>query len=158
VSASVHEERDKGTLPLLFTTQLTAREIVRGKWVARVVHVGSILLGGLPVLALIQLWGGIDMPVIAANFANTAAWLVSVAAFSMMLATRSCTMVRSLVRIYAAMVGGLGVIACGFAPTIGAHHLFLLQPVENAADGYVVMGVLAGLFVTFHVIFMVFFL
>jgi ABC-type Na+ efflux pump permease subunit len=150
VASSVHEERDKRALPLLFTTHLTAGEIVRGKWLARVGHVGSILLAGLPVLSFAQLWGGIDMPMIAANFVNTACCLASLGAFSMLMAVQSRTVARSVVKIYAFLLGAGLLLLCCCIP-IGVSPVLLLLPSPLIGpQGYEAMGVLVGCLVCIH--------
>jgi ABC-type transport system involved in multi-copper enzyme maturation permease subunit len=149
VAASVHEERDKRTLPLLFTTHLTAREIVRGKWLSRIGHVGGVLLGGLPVLSFVQLWGGIDMPMIAANFCNSGLWLLSVAAFSMMIATQSHTMTHSVVKTYMFLLVIIIVISCCCLPMHG-ELVFLLHPIGAEVYGYSGMWVVAGFLAIQH--------
>ena len=58
------------------TTALTSREIVVGKMLGRLAHIGGVLLAALPVLSLAQLWGGIDVTVLLANFAVTALTLL----------------------------------------------------------------------------------
>jgi ABC-type transport system involved in multi-copper enzyme maturation permease subunit len=151
VAASVQEERDTRTLPILFTTDLSAGEIIRGKWLARVGHVGSILLGGLPILCFVQLWGGIDMPMIAANFCNTACWLCSVAAFSLMMATRSRSMVGSLVKSYVGLGIAIGCVSCSCVPFgFEGGSVLLLLPFAARTDGYMLMGSLAGVLALIH--------
>ena len=54
LAGAVAEEKEKKTLPLLFTTALTDREIVLGKMLGRLLHVGGVLLVGLPVLSLAE--------------------------------------------------------------------------------------------------------
>jgi ABC-type transport system involved in multi-copper enzyme maturation permease subunit len=156
VSASIHEERDKRTLPILFTTHLTAREIVLGKWLACVGQVGMVLLGGLPVLSFVQLWGGIDMALIAANFCVTAGWLVSIGAFSAMTATASRTLARAIVKTYL-IVGGmlLSATCCCCVPFCFHNDLpsgvpFLLRP-SGGPSGYLVMWLIVGFLAIFQV-------
>ena len=158
VASSVHEERDKRTLPMLFTTQLTAREIVLGKWLARVGQVGIILLGGLPILSFVQLWGGIDMPMIAANFVNTGCWLVSLGAFSMMMATQSRSVARSVVKTYLLPTLVFAVFLCCCMPTgFRGDLVFLLRPLDGP-DGYWQMGIIVGGMAILHLAHAFFFL
>jgi ABC-type transport system involved in multi-copper enzyme maturation permease subunit len=153
IAAGVHEERDKRTLPLLFTTHLTAREIVRGKWVSRVGHVGGVLLGGLPILCFVQLWGGIDMPMIAANFCNTGFWLLSVAAFSLMIATQSRSLIRSVVKTYLFLPATMLIVICCCLPfEVSGELVFLLRPF-GGADGYWFMWMIAGVLAVLHLNF-----
>src|SRR5579883_733017 len=59
-AAVLTEEREKKTLDLLLTTTLTGREIVLGKLFARLTFVGGVVLAGLPVMAMLQVYGGIS--------------------------------------------------------------------------------------------------
>ncbi|MBI3824163.1 MAG: ABC transporter permease subunit [Planctomycetes bacterium] len=151
IAASVHEERDRRTLPMLFTTQLTAHEIVNGKWLARVGHVGGILLGGLPILSFAQLWGGIDMPMIAANFCNAGLWLISIASFSAMMATQSRTLIRGLVKTYLLLFGAALVFTCCCVPwSWHGQYVVLVRPDADATNGYGAMWTLIVMMAVCH--------
>jgi ABC-type transport system involved in multi-copper enzyme maturation permease subunit len=149
MAASIQEERDKGTFPLLFTTHLTAREIILGKWLSRCIQVGAVLLAGLPVLAVAQLWGGIDMPMIAANFCNTALTLATVGALSLFIAIQNRSMLIGVGKTYF-------VLASFFAVCVGPSGcctgltLFLLTPVGDGADGYFVLWLFVGMLAAVH--------
>lgn len=62
-------ERSGNRLEFLLTTSLTNREIVAGKLLTRLLQVAFIVLTGLPVLALTQLFGGVDPTLMLAAFA-----------------------------------------------------------------------------------------
>jgi ABC-type transport system involved in multi-copper enzyme maturation permease subunit len=143
MAASIQEERDKGTFPLLFTTHLTAREIVLGKWLSRCVQVGTVLLAGLPVLALAQLWGGIDMPMIVANFLHTGMLLFTIGAFSLVIVTENRSFSANLALAYllptTCSVGlWLPLQCCTGTP------LSLLSPLGGGANNYIFMWIHAG--------------
>src|SRR5262249_11663219 len=72
LAGAVVEEKERGTLDLLFTTHLRDREIVLGKLAGRLVHLAGILAAGLPLLTLVQLWGGVDIYALLAAFLVTA--------------------------------------------------------------------------------------
>jgi len=76
-SSSLAEENERQTLPFLLTTTLSDHEIVLGKLAARLAYTAMMLLAGLPVLALMQVMGGVDPQMLAAAFLATAASLVS---------------------------------------------------------------------------------
>jgi ABC-type Na+ efflux pump permease subunit len=78
-STILAEEKEKQTLPFLLTTTLSDREIVFGKVGARLAQTLMILLAGLPVLALMQMMGGVDPGLLAAAFIATAVTLISTA-------------------------------------------------------------------------------
>ena len=60
LAGTICSEREEHTLELLFTTHLRDREIVLGKVGSRLAVVLLLFLSGLPVLAIIRLFGGID--------------------------------------------------------------------------------------------------
>jgi ABC-type transport system involved in multi-copper enzyme maturation permease subunit len=114
LAGAVAEEKEKKTLPLLFTTALTSREIIVGKMLGRLAHIGGVLLVALPVLSLAQLWGGVDLAVILAGCAVTALTLLSVGALSLFFSTTANTVLSALVGAYAASAAlGLGCLCQG---------------------------------------------
>jgi ABC-type transport system involved in multi-copper enzyme maturation permease subunit len=56
----IASEREERTLELLFTTQLTDREIVLGKLMSRIVVLVLLILTALPILGMILFFGGVD--------------------------------------------------------------------------------------------------
>lgn len=66
---AIAEERSRNTLMFLFTTHLSNREIIAGKLFTRLMQIGFLVLTGLPVLALMQFFGGIDPNLVLASFA-----------------------------------------------------------------------------------------
>src|SRR5579872_2974080 len=56
---AVSEEKDKQTLPLLLTTELTELEIVWGKAISRTILMFSAIAAGIPFLVLCWLLGSI---------------------------------------------------------------------------------------------------
>jgi ABC-type transport system involved in multi-copper enzyme maturation permease subunit len=69
---AVAEERANNTLPFLLTTHLSNHEILLGKLTTRLLQVGLLVLTGLPVLAIVQLLGGVDAALMLASFAALA--------------------------------------------------------------------------------------
>ncbi len=82
VGGAIIEERNRGTLQLLFTSHLTNREILLGKMMGRVAAIGSLLLTSLPVLAIIQFWGGVSFYVTGAAFVSLFIFLITAGAIS----------------------------------------------------------------------------
>jgi ABC-type transport system involved in multi-copper enzyme maturation permease subunit len=100
VASAVSEERERRTLDMLFTSHLKNREIVLGKLGARAIHMGGVLLAGLPVLSLSQLLGGVDMMVLLANFFNTGLNLLSVGSICILVSVLSRTVFASVMISY----------------------------------------------------------
>lgn len=82
VAGAIAEEKERRTLEFLLATDLRDREILFGKLASRVGSVLLFLLAGLPVLALMQFFGGIDPELVFAGFAATVVLVLSLAALS----------------------------------------------------------------------------
>jgi ABC-type Na+ efflux pump permease subunit len=59
-ASAVSQEKDRKTLVLLLLTRLSNSELVLGKLLASLLHVAVMVLAGLPIFALIVLFGGIS--------------------------------------------------------------------------------------------------
>jgi ABC-type Na+ efflux pump permease subunit len=77
LAGAVARERERRTLELLFTTHLQDREIVLGKLFGGLGHMTIFLLTGLPILMVVQVFGGVDVGVIVGGFVATAMSLLS---------------------------------------------------------------------------------
>jgi ABC-type transport system involved in multi-copper enzyme maturation permease subunit len=84
VAGSIAEEKDRKTLEFLLATDLRNREIVLSKLIARIANLMMIVLAGLPVLAFLQFFGGIDPDLLLASFAATALIILSLAGVSIL--------------------------------------------------------------------------
>lgn len=104
LGSAIAEERERRTLELLFTTQLSDTEIILGKLFARIIHLVGFVLAGWPILCLIQFWGGIDMLLIAGNLAHTLLLILSVGSFCLMLSTLMRSVTAAVLMAYAILV------------------------------------------------------
>jgi ABC-type transport system involved in multi-copper enzyme maturation permease subunit len=112
-ASAVSEEKDRHTLPLLLTTDLTDREIVFGKALGRTTFVVAAVLAGAPVLALTLLFGGVDAGFLAAAYALTVGTAALCAALGVSAACTAPDLRAAVVRAY----GRVGVFVCGaFVP------------------------------------------
>ena len=59
-AAAITDEKERKTLDFLLVTDLSTREIVFGKLAARAGALFTLVLAGLPILSLIQFFGGIE--------------------------------------------------------------------------------------------------
>jgi ABC-type transport system involved in multi-copper enzyme maturation permease subunit len=100
LAGAIAGERERGTLDLLLTAHLSDREIVLGKLAARLVHLGGILLAGLPLLAATQLWGGVGFGVLLAAFAVTALNLLTVGSICVLYSARERTTWAAITNSY----------------------------------------------------------
>jgi ABC-type transport system involved in multi-copper enzyme maturation permease subunit len=103
VAGVIAEEKERHTLDMLLTTHLRGREIVVGKLAARLTHLAGVLLTGLPLLALTQLWGGVDILVLLAAFALTGLILLGVGTLSALYSVYARTVRQALAWCYPAV-------------------------------------------------------
>ena len=61
LATAITVEKERRTIEYLFATDLRNREIVFGKWAARVLNVLVVVLAGLPILAFSMFFGGVDL-------------------------------------------------------------------------------------------------
>jgi ABC-type transport system involved in multi-copper enzyme maturation permease subunit len=133
VAGAIAGEKERGTLDLLLTTRLRDREIVFGKLAARLTHLGAVLLAGLPLMALTQLWGGVDVRLLAAAFALTGLNLLGVGSLSIFFSVSARTVAGATAASYGfsallllvclAAVGGTPAMLFALANTLG-HRLW----------------------------------
>lgn len=90
------EERDRGTLDLLLTSDLRSREIILGKLAAHLAYVALVILTGLPIPAALMLLGGVDPRLLLLGFASTLLTMVSLGCVAMFLATRAKGMLEAV--------------------------------------------------------------
>jgi ABC-type transport system involved in multi-copper enzyme maturation permease subunit len=108
-ASALSEEKDRLTLPLLLTTDLTDREIVWGKAVGRVLFVLLAVLAGVPVLMITLFLGGVGLGLLASGYALTIGTALLCAAIGASAACHSPDSRSALVRAYtqsAVFVGG----------------------------------------------------
>lgn len=79
-AAAITDEKERKTLDFLLVTAMSAREIIVGKLGARVGVLVTFVLAGLPVLSLIQFFGGIDPRFVLIAAAMTLASILSLSA------------------------------------------------------------------------------
>jgi ABC-type transport system involved in multi-copper enzyme maturation permease subunit len=66
LAGSLAGERERGVLQLLLTTSASPREIVLGRLIGKLSQIGMILLGGVPIVALLGAWNGLGLLQLAA--------------------------------------------------------------------------------------------
>ncbi len=85
VASAIAEEKDRRTLEFIFATDLKNQEIVFSKLFSRMANLVLFLLAGLPILSMIQLFGGINPQYLYGGFIATTCTLFSVASLSMLI-------------------------------------------------------------------------
>ena len=82
VAGCIADEKERKTLEFLLATDLSGHEIVFGKLAARVLTLLMYVLAGLPVMAFLQLFGGIDPDLLLAGTAATVGTVLGLSAVS----------------------------------------------------------------------------
>src|SRR5207248_2733193 len=96
----ISEEKERRTLDFLLATDLSAREIVFGKFLGRVLLLLTVLSAGLPVLGLALLLGGVDPEFLLAGFGLVLTTAALTAAVSVAAACYARDLRGALLRAY----------------------------------------------------------
>ncbi len=83
--AAVTEEKDRRSLDYLQSSLLSNREIVLGKFAARMVFVAAVILAGLPILSLTRFFGGVDEFILFGGFVIMLMTQFSLGSFSLLM-------------------------------------------------------------------------
>lgn len=106
-AGSLADEKAKGTLPILLTTELSSADIIVGKWLAGAAQAAWAALPGVPLFVFAAGLGGIDLMAVAGFGAYTLVLLMALAAVSVAAAVHSGQIRDAVFRVYAL---GLGVL------------------------------------------------
>lgn len=140
---AIIEERRRRTLEFLFTTPLRDEEIILGKFWARTGIVALLLVTGLPMFGLIQVWGGVEMHLVLGGVTATLLTLFHVGALSLYASTTRRSMAGALILTYTAIIFSL--TFCGPFWYLASPYGFLLE-IEARLRGSARWGFLALLF------------
>src|SRR6266478_3178718 len=107
-AGAIAEEKDRRTLEYLLGTDLDNREIVLGKLISRLIGLVLLVLTGLPILSLVQLWGGVDPDLMLSGFAVSGLTILSLAGLSILCSAYTKRPRDAIVLSYLAVVAYLG--------------------------------------------------
>jgi ABC-type transport system involved in multi-copper enzyme maturation permease subunit len=122
VAGSISEEKERRSLDFLLASELSNREIVLGKLVARLGNLLLLLMTGLPILAMMQLLGGVDPNLVLVGFAVTGLTMLSLGSVSLLAAIYSATLYEALFRTYFVAIIFLPLL--GWLPWFPEHNPF----------------------------------
>jgi ABC-type transport system involved in multi-copper enzyme maturation permease subunit len=97
---AVSEEKEKRTLDFLLATRLTSRDVVLGKFAARVLNLGGLLLAAVPILAMTQVWGGVDWRRILVGFTVVFVAMLGYSAIAMLCSVISARTRNAVIAAY----------------------------------------------------------
>lgn len=134
VADAIVRDKERRSLEYLLVTDLSDREIVVGKLAARLAYLAAVLLTGLPILALTQLFGGIDPVRLALASGTIFVTLLSLGSVCIVISVNARTTVSATTGSYAAaavysVIGGALLLA-GYAPAF-SWPVFLIHAAVN---------------------------
>jgi hypothetical protein len=120
VAGVIADEHQRKTLHYLLASRLSSAEIVLGKLGARLVHVGTFVALGLPVVSLLLLYGGLNPVNLFYVYSGTFTLVLFVAGFSILISTLARRPREAVVAVYV-----LGALWLVMPPALEeyAHHL-----------------------------------
>lgn len=105
VGSAIAEEKERRTLEYLLTTDLRSQEIIFGKLASRVGNLLMFLLAGLPVLAFVLFYGGVDPELLKNGFLATLMTVFSISAVSLVCSVHARHSRDGIIRAYLVVVG-----------------------------------------------------
>jgi ABC-type transport system involved in multi-copper enzyme maturation permease subunit len=98
---AIAKEKERRTLDLFFTTELSDREIVLGTLASRAAHLILILITALPILGFLIFLGGVEPEMLLAACIGSLVLTLSVGSISMVASIACRTVAGALAAIYA---------------------------------------------------------
>jgi ABC-type transport system involved in multi-copper enzyme maturation permease subunit len=83
----IADEKQRKTMHYLMASRLSSAEIVLDKLAARLLHVGTFILLGLPVMSLLTLFGGVALNLVAGAYLETLSITFFAASLSILIST-----------------------------------------------------------------------
>lgn len=105
VGSAIAEEKERRTLEFLLATDLRSQEIIFGKVASRLGNLLMFLLAGLPVLAFVLFFGGVDPELLKNGFLATLATVFSLTAVSIVCSVQAKRSRDGIIRSYFMVVG-----------------------------------------------------
>ena len=140
-AGAISEEKEKRTFTFLLVSDLTNREIVFGKFLGRLAFLLGVMVAGLPVLALTQLYGGVSLKFLLMGYFLTATTVTVLTAVSAAAAAATDTFRGALFRAYGLTALHV-LIGCGLHPVLSPFGIvaLLFSMEANSPAGFFVIG------------------
>ena len=121
VGGAIGEDKERGTFDYLLTSPLSNREIVLGKWSARLVIVASVLLTGLPILSMTLFFGGVDGGLLLCGFGVALLGMFSLGAYCILMSVYREGLKEVLLNAYLNItILTIFGLCCGMIPGLAA--------------------------------------
>src|SRR5438477_2586702 len=99
-AGAITQEKDSQTYDILLTTPLTNGQIVLGSLMSRLFFVIALLISGIPIFSVTQIFGGVAIDSIVISFAVAAATAFVTGALAMAIATFKVGTRRTIFSFY----------------------------------------------------------
>jgi ABC-type transport system involved in multi-copper enzyme maturation permease subunit len=99
-AGAITQEKDSQTYDILLATPLSNAQIVLGSLMSRLIFVIALLISGIPIFSVTQIFGGVAMSSIATSFAIAAATAFVTGALAMAIATFKVGTRRTIFSFY----------------------------------------------------------
>jgi ABC-type transport system involved in multi-copper enzyme maturation permease subunit len=117
VADVIARERENRTLDFLHVTPLRDWEIVGGKLFSRLAYLFGALLAGLPVVAMTQLFGGVDFAHLGLGYAAIVSCLFVIGALGVACSVSAPTVATATIAAYGAAAGYAAFFLCCLSGT-----------------------------------------
>ena len=124
-AASITSERETGTYDLLFSTTLSASQIIWGKFTAAMTQSITLFVSMIPLVGLCFLFGGVTVYQIVANYSFLLLLSALMISFALSVSANTSTTQRAVGTVYAmSLLAGIIVMAFGLGsirtPIVGS--------------------------------------
>jgi len=139
-AGSITQEKDSQTYDILLATPLTNAQIVLGSLLSRLFFIVALLISGIPIFSITQIFGGVAISAIAISFGIATATAFVTGALAMAIATFKVGTRRTIFSFYLAivvfLVGGVLLDKVeAFHPVIGVETTASGQPAIDLKTG-----------------------
>jgi ABC-type transport system involved in multi-copper enzyme maturation permease subunit len=135
-AGAIAQEKERRTLELFLTTELTDREIVLGLLGARLGNLFLLVLTGLPILSLFEFLGGVDPNLVIGAFVATLTTMASVASLSILMSVHARSTLTAIFFTYLWMLFAIPLMI----PLVGAVSWSVVQdPAETHSAVFLVI-------------------
>ena len=105
VADAIAREKERRALDFLFVTDLTDREIVFGKLGSRLTYLVGVLLTGMPVVGMTQLFGGVSLGLFVGGYVVIFSTLIGLTSLCICCSVLSKTSLQATARAYCVAAG-----------------------------------------------------
>jgi ABC-type transport system involved in multi-copper enzyme maturation permease subunit len=132
-AGAITQEKDSQTYDILLATPLTNGQIVLGSLMSRLFFVLALLISGIPIFSVTQIFGGVAIPSIALSFGIAASTACVTGALAMAIATFKVGTRRTIFSFYLFIV--IYLVGGFLLDKVPSLHPALYDPVAMSPSG-----------------------